>query len=390
MSLINCPVCNQNTTQNIVILEKQPLSNLALASSYDQAKNSFGFDLEICMCKNCSHVYNKNASLDNISYKQEENATYYIGEVWRKYTKDLANEFIKKYSIKGLEILEIGCGDITFLKEFESNQNICTGYEPSFPEKEKKQYNIEIINDYFYPDKDFNKKYDVIILRHLIEHLENAKDFLSNLVTGVIQNSPEAKLFIEVPNLQPTLEESRTNDFVYEHISYFSFYSLRYLLNSLNLNILEMYSTFNNENIIAVCELNKEYKSNFEFVDKTTIGFNSNITSLNNDYKKIVKENKTICIWGAGGRGSSFLNIIKNELTQEEILVDSDERKFGKYVPIVGLQISDYKILNNKSIDAIIITTSLGRDNILLEIQKYNINVKNIYIVSRNGLEKYK
>ena len=74
------------------------------------------------------------------------------------------------------------------------------------------------------------------------------------MVTGVIQNSPEAKLFIEVPNLQPTLEECRTNDFVYEHISYFSFYSLRYLLNSLN---LEMYSTFNNENIIAVCELNK-------------------------------------------------------------------------------------------------------------------------------------
>ena len=56
-------------------------------------------------------------------------------------------------------------------------------------------------------------------------------------------------------------------------------------------------------------------------------------------------------------------------MTQEEILVDSDERKFGKYVPIVGLQISDYKILNNKPIDA----TSLGRDNILLEIQKYNI-----------------
>ena len=84
MSLINCPVCNQNTTQNIVILEKQPLSNLALASSYDQAKNSFGFDLEICMCKNCSHVYNKNASLDNISYKQEENG-------WIRYQNDMCS-----------------------------------------------------------------------------------------------------------------------------------------------------------------------------------------------------------------------------------------------------------------------------------------------------------
>lgn len=389
MSMINCPVCNKNTPKSIVILQKQPLSNLALASTYEKATSSFNFDIEICMCASCSHIYNKNASLENITYKQEENATYYIGEVWRKYTEELANQFMQKYNINNLDILEIGCGDITFLKKLHKNKNRCTGYEPSFPEKEKEIHNVQIINDYFYPDKDFNKKYDIIILRHVLEHLEDVKTFLSDLIRGMIKNSPNAKLFIEVPNIQPTLNEFRTNDFVYEHISYFSFYSLKYLLTSLNLEIFEMYSTFNNENIIAICHINTQYIDNLQLIENASKGFQSNINSLRNEYKRILKENKTICIWGAGGRGSSFLNIIKNELTHKEILVDSDQRKFEKYVPVVGLKISDYKLLQNKSIDAIIITTSLGRENILLEIKKYNIKVNQIYTISRDGLKQY-
>lgn len=43
----------------------------------------------------------------------------------------------------------------------------------------------------------------------------------------------------------------------------------------------------------------------------------------------------------------------------------------------------------NKSsiIDVIIITTSLGRDNILLEIERYNIRFNCIYIIGKSGLE---
>jgi hypothetical protein len=390
MNQIKCPVCNQYDYNEIITLEKQPLSNLALSSHYQEAMDNVSFDIVMCMCTNCSHVYNQNASIDNITYKQEENSTYYIGEVWKNYTIKLAQNFIEKYKINNSKILEIGCGDITFLKEFIKNKNLCVGYDPSYPESEKNKYQIDIVSDYFYPKKDFTQEYDVVILRHLVEHLENAKEFLSNLVAGMLKHNPSAKLFIEVPNLQPTLEEYRVNDFVYEHISYFSFYSLRYLLESLNLDILEMYSTFHNENIVAICSINEEYRRSIKLIQNSSKGFNINIDSLNQDYKKIVKNSDNICIWGAGGRGSSFLNIIKKELTNNEILVDSDERKFGKYVPIVGLQITDYKKLTNSTVDVVIITTSLGRDNILLEIEKYKININKIYTISIDGLKQYK
>ena len=75
-----------------------------------------------------------------------------------------------------------------------------------------------------------------------------------------------------------------------------------------------------------------------------------------------------ICIWGAGGRGAAFLNIIKSTLTGKEIIVDSDDRKVGKYVPLVSLEIQSISSIKNYTFDIIIITTWLGK-NIMDEIK---------------------
>lgn len=381
---INCPVCGESNYKKIVLLKDYPLSNLELSSSQKVALSSKVYDMDICMCKVCSHIYNR-IPVD-MSYETNENFTYYTNETQKKYIINLADNFINKYNVRNNRILEIGSGDGLFLKELHKKDNICIGYEPSYFNTYKEE-KLLINNCYFDPLKNLDINIDFIVFRHVLEHFSNPYVFINNIINQLIKNKVNCKFFIEVPNIQPTLDNNRINDFIHEHISHFSLHSLKYLLNRLNLNIEEIYTTDNDENLVAICSIDEDYILAIQNTEKISNDFNYSIDVLQNNYQKILDNNKTICIWGAEGRGAGFIKIIKSQLRGDELVVDSDEKKFHKYIPSAGLMITDYKKLSDKEIDTIIITTALGKNNILQEIQDNNIIVNTIYELSSDGLK---
>ena len=381
---IFCPVCSESKFDNIILLKDYPISNLALSYNKEEAKKQKVYDMDIVMCENCTHIYN-NIPI-SLEYKQE-NVTYFTTDIQKQYLQDLANNLVNKYGIKNKNILEIGCGDGVFLNELVKYNNICIGYEPSYKEKISKN-NLQILNDYFQPTKDSLIDIDYIVIRHVLEHFKNPNEFLKSIVDIVYKLNKNIKFIFEVPNIEPTLKDFRVNDFIHEHISHFSNYSMRYLIQLLNLNILELYNTDKNENIVVICELNKEYFSKKNSIKSISNGFNISIEKLQSDYKKIAKENQKICIWGAEGRGGGFIKMIREYLKGDELIIDSDEKKFDKYIPSIGLKIIDFRNLSGKSIDVMIITTMLGKDNILKEMQQNNIIAKEVYVIGSQGLKQ--
>jgi len=382
---IKCPVCHSDNSKELILLKNFPISNVGLSLTKDEAIDSKVYDMCISQCLECTHIYSKKPV--KIEYKQKDNFTYFTNETQKNYIKLIAKKFISKYNVENCNILEIGCGDGLFLKELNKSSNVCIGYEPSYKEIYKEP-NLKIINEYFNPENDLNSEIDFIVIRHVLEHFNNPYLFLKSIINNIILNQQNSKFFIEVPNIQPTLENIRINDFIHEHVSHFSIYSLKYLLNSLNLYIDDIYTTDNNENIVAICSVDNSYKDILLNINNVSSNLNNNIKLLQDEYMKILNENDSICIWGAEGRGAGFINIIKKYLSGDEFLIDSDERKFNKYIPSAGLKISSYKDLIGKKIDCIIITTSLGRNNILNEIEVNKIDVKSIYVISENGLSK--
>jgi len=381
---IDCPVCDSKEYREIALLKEFPISNLNLATNREDSLQAEIYDMNIGMCQRCTHIYNKTPI--NIEYKQSGNVTYFTNELEREYIIERVFQLNKKYDIKEQYILEIGCGDGTFLKELAKKDNQCIGYEPSY-NNIYRENNLTIINDYFSPNRDLNQKIDWIIIRHVLEHFEDPFEFLGEIIKNEISNT-NIRFYLEVPNIAPTLKGYRVNDFIHEHISHFSLYSMRYLLNRLNLDIIELYSTDNNENIVAICKISEQYSSSLRDLDEIIEGLNGSITRLQEDYQEIVSVNKIICIWGAEGRGAGFIKTIKNQLKGNEIIVDSDNKKFNKFIPSIGLKISSYQELIDIEVDTIIITTALGKDNILREIVQNNIQVKNIYYISEQGLSR--
>ncbi|MDD3080123.1 MAG: class I SAM-dependent methyltransferase [Paludibacter sp.] len=89
--------------------------------------------------------------------------------------------------VRGMQVLEIGCGEAGNLKPFLDAGCICTGVDFSTPkiEKGKAFYatdpnveNITLISEDIYNVKEFEAKFDLIILRDVIEHIHDQDKFL--------------------------------------------------------------------------------------------------------------------------------------------------------------------------------------------------------------------
>jgi len=91
-----------------------------------------------------------------------------------------------------MQVLEIGCGEAGNLKPFLDLGCICTGVDFSINKIEKgKAYyaehpnseNITLISEDIYNVKEFQAKFDLIILRDVIEHIHDQDKFLGLMKT---------------------------------------------------------------------------------------------------------------------------------------------------------------------------------------------------------------
>ena len=98
--------------------------------------------------------------------------------------------------MSGMQVLEIGCGEAGNLKPFLDMGCICTGVDYSIPKIEKGKAffsthpnasNITLISDDIYKTNEFQAKFDIIIVRDVIEHIHDQNKFLGlmkNLLTA--------------------------------------------------------------------------------------------------------------------------------------------------------------------------------------------------------------
>ena len=66
-------------------------------------------------------------------------------------------------------------------------------HEPSQKANNPKD-NVRIVPKFFDPERHLQIDYDVIILRHIIEHFEKPKEFLTTIIMNLIKKSESAFL----------------------------------------------------------------------------------------------------------------------------------------------------------------------------------------------------
>ena len=102
------------------------------------------------------------------------------------------NKITKKNNKKIKNIIEIGAGDSHFSKLISTQMNCNVfAFDPSWSKKSKSK-NLIKINDYYSSKYKINP--DLVIFRHVLEHISDVKKFILNAVN----ENPEF-VFIEIP-----------------------------------------------------------------------------------------------------------------------------------------------------------------------------------------------
>ena len=157
---------------------------------------------------------------------------------------------------KDISILEIGCAGGWNLLEFKKSGYVnLTGYEPGsfYREMGKKKLNLNIKKGFLEDALDDHKKYDVIILNHVLEHILNPLDALHKIYELL---SEDGLLYLGVPNIQNYDFGQIQN----AHYWYFSPLNFSKLINTANFKILE----FNEDDIHMYCISQKNKTNNLK------------------------------------------------------------------------------------------------------------------------------
>ena len=338
-----------------------------------------------CAC--CGFIWNESFDASRLEYSKRYDNALDFSPTFRAYAEGLARRLIETYHIRGKRVVEIGCGKGNFLSLIcEEGNNHGVGFDPSFegdrvrgPAAGRLTFHRD-----FYSEKYAGYAADLICCRHVLEHIDDAVEFLA-MVRRAIEENPSAILYFEVPNVRFILEKLSIWDIIYEHCSYFSRESLRYIFDRCGFDILRLEEPYGGQFLSIDASLPKNKQSaphqNIDLSNLTALierfadqvrgrleSWHARIDELNPTAKKVV-------VWGGGSKAVSFLSMMK---IRDAIpyVVDINPHKEGLFIGGTGQKIVSPESLKEIDPDVIILMNPLYRSEVSTQVEKMNLTAK--------------
>lgn len=390
----HCIACAYPITHPIYHPEPQPLAALYLPDTQEKATNIQTFPMNFHSCAACSHIFNTEFDYSKVPYENNSNLMFNHGSTWQTYMEEIIQELHKQYNFDKFTCIEIGCGTGHFLERLKHHIPSITpiGFEPGNDTEHAKEKGIEVFQEYFMAEHHIKQhKPDLLIARHVIEHLDNPKDFITQISHWCNLHDQFPYVLIEVPRINNAIEQHRLNDYLYEHVSNFTDLSMKTMLETSGYDIIYFDTPYNGEVITTLAKPKKNKQ--LSTIQNTATQYQQALkTGRKNLLQELLthkKQGNTIALWGGTGKSAAFLNSYQLSLNDFPTVVDSDHHKVGKYVPGTGQEIKSPEQLQNNPVDTIIITTQWRAQDIFNEIQQRKITYKNLYIVQDHKLTTF-
>ena len=269
-------------------------------------------------------------------------------------------------------LVEVGCGKGDFVELAQVDGHfVASGYDATYegsnPRIQKR-----------YLSADDNIQADIVVLRHVLEHIKAPHAFLM-MLKQVFGN---AAIYIEVPSYDWILDNQAFFDITYEHVNYFSKDALLALFDQA---VRKTGLCFNGQYQYAIADINAvsaQFAYLYENGEWKDLDFEHLFPQLKEKISAIEERlaaDSKLYIWGAATKGCMFLVHCMNQgklIAQTGFAVDVNPQKCGKFLPGSHVQIQSKEAFfaAAKPGDLLLISNPNYQAEIVDEIRARGIN----------------
>jgi SAM-dependent methyltransferase len=294
---------------------------------------------------------------------------------FNEYLEILVATFVPMIGRTGARVLEVGCGDGTFLTHLAAAGLDVVGVEPSRRFREQARAKGHTVHAlYVGAGAVPGAPFDAVVCRQVLEHVWSIDIFLDAL-RDVLR--PGGIGLIEVPRLETAVEHLRFYDFFRDHVNYFSAATLRYACDLNGLNVTDIRAAMNREYLVAIVgrpggEAPASPPANVTGPRLDFAALQRSVYSVSNELREFLSERLArgarTAIWGGGGKGVTILAAANVDALA--YVVDSDPRKQNLYMPASHHRVYPPEHLKYDPVDTIIVTALAHREEIVATLRQ--------------------
>lgn len=370
-----CPVCDSGELEIFFSAKQVPVIINILSNSKEEAMSRPRGDIDLGFCDHCGHIYNTSFDLGLLDYSGEYDNSLHFSTTFRSFANELAQTMVTQRGWANSSLLEVGCGKADFLKllcELGGNKGI--GFDPSIDSVDWQSIGdkggaIKLVRGYF-GKEDIDIPGGRVICQHVLEHIETPANFLQEIIASR-SNYPTHSVYFEVPNVLYSLRDFGIWDIIYEHCSYFSPSSLRYLFSRFGYAVDSCEEVYGKQFLSLHADLGQTQETQSgqdvselkSLVEQYSLTFGEKLKQWERNLASACEGKSKSVVWGAGSKGITFLNLMTDDRGIDYI-IDQNPAKTGKYVAGTGQKIETPQFLTDYQPDQVIIMNPLYKKEI--------------------------
>ena len=268
-------------------------------------------------------------------------------------------DLLKSFGIKDKKVVEVGCGKAVFFEMMLKEGIDCWGFDPTY------EGSNERIKKVYFDETQKGITADVIIMRHTLERITRPFSFLHTIAKA---NDYKGFLFVEVPTFDWIYNKKAFWDIFYEHCNYFTEESLAVMFEETKTGHF-----FGGQYIYLWADLGKlrnTIPAGIDFTKRNGLTFDGKL----DEYKKMLQSSGSFAVWGAGAKGSTFLNLLDKERKSVQYVIDINPVKQNKFIAGTAHPIFSPGILLTTPVETILVMNENYIEEIKNQVAGMNIS----------------